>query len=245
MIITSLENPRIKKYIRLKDKKYRDEFNEFIVEGEHLVKEAYKAGLVKEIILEIDDFCSYDCPKVLVTKEIIKKISTLDCPVSILALCQKKKMDSSYCNRLLLLDKIQDPGNLGTIIRSSKAFDVDTIVLGDNSVDLYNPKVVRSTQGMLFHMNIISKNLEEFIPLLKKENILIYGTSVDGGKVVSSLTKEEKEKYALVMGNEGNGVSKEVLDLCDKYLYIPMNEEVESLNVAIATSILLYELNCK
>ena len=112
MIITSLENPRIKKYIRLKDKKFRDEFQEFIVEGEHLVAEAYKAGLVKEIIIEIDDFCSYDCPKVLVTKEIIKKITDLESPVSILALCQKKKMDDSLGNRVLLLDQIQDPGNL-------------------------------------------------------------------------------------------------------------------------------------
>lgn len=243
MIITSLENNRVKSYVKLKERKYRDSENKFLVEGFHLVQEAYKAGLVEEIILEEGTINEFDCPVVFVTKEIISKISTLDTPVNILALCCKKNMHSNLGKKILLLDEIQDPGNLGTIIRSSKAFNVDTIVLGHGCVDLYNPKVLRSTQGMAFHMNIISCDLLELIPNLKNDGIPVYGTKVEFGEDIRTLSGNEKEKYALVMGNEGNGVKKEVLELCDKYLYIKMNNEVESLNVGVATSILLYELD--
>lgn len=243
MVITSLENEKVKKYVKLKEKKYRDLENKFIVEGMHLVLEAYKKGIIEEIILEENEKCDLDLPKVYVTKEVIKKISTLDTPVNILALCHKNTPSTNYGTKLLLLDRVQDPGNLGTIIRSSKAFNVDTIVLGDESVDIYNPKVIRSTQGMMFHINIISKNLEEFIKELKEKEITVYGTRVEDGEDVRNLSNFEKEKYALVMGNEGRGVSPKILSLCDKYLYISMNKEVESLNVGVATSILLYELN--
>lgn len=243
MVITSLDNDKVKKYVRLKDKKYRDIENQFIVEGMHLVQEAYKKGLIEEIILEQDVETSMDSPKVYVTKEIIKKISTLEAPANILALCNKMVPSCDYGNKLLLLDKIQDPGNLGTIIRSSKAFNVDTVVLGDETVDIYNPKVIRSTQGMMFHMNIINKNLRELILELKEKNIPIYGTNVEHGEDIRTLNDKDKEKYALIMGNEGSGVAKDILDLCDQYIYIKMNHEVESLNVAIATSILLYELD--
>lgn len=243
MIITSLENEKVKRYVKLKEKKYRDLENKFMVEGMHLVLEAYKKGLIEEIILEENEKCDLDVPKVYVTKNVIKKISTLDAPVNILALCHKNKPSEDYGNKLLLLDRIQDPGNLGTIIRSSKAFNVDTIVLGDESVDIYNPKVIRSTQGMMFHTNIISRNLKDFIKEVKEKGITVYGTRVENGEDAGNLSNIEKEKYALIMGNEGRGVSPEILSLCDKYLYIKMNKEVESLNVGVATSILLYELN--
>ncbi len=243
MLITSLDNDKIKKYARLKDKKYRDEENQFIVEGMHLVLEAYKQGLIDELILEQDEVSLLNCPKVYVTKEIIKKITTLETPANILAVCHKKEVLSEYGNRLLLLDKIQDPGNLGTIIRSAKAFNIDTIILGDETVDIYNPKVVRATQGTMFHLNIVSRNLKELLPELKNQEIPIYGTRVEFGDDISCLKNKDKNKYALIMGNEGNGVSKDILELCDKYIYIDMNHTVESLNVAIATSILLYELN--
>lgn len=243
MLITSLENNRVKNYVRLKERKYRDSENKFLIEGFHLVQEAYKAGLVEEIILEEGSTNEFDCPVVFVTKEIISKISTLDTPVNIMALCRKKIMDNNLGKRILLLDEIQDPGNLGTIIRSSKAFNVDSIVLSHGCVDLYNPKVLRSTQGMAFHLNIVSADLLELIPKLKDDGISVYGTRVESGEDIRTLSSAEKEKYALVMGNEGNGVKKEVLDLCDKYLYIEMNNEVESLNVGVATSILLYELD--
>lgn len=243
MLITSLDNEKIKKYARLKEKKYRDSCNQFIVEGMHLVLEAYKKGLIEEIILEQDEVCVLDSPKVYVTKEIIKKISILETPVNILALCNKPKPVLDYGNRLLLLDEIQDPGNLGTIIRSAKAFNVDTVVLGEKCVDLYNPKVIRSTQGMMFHINVVNDNLHDLILKLKQQEIPVYGTNVEYGEDIKILKEKDKQRYALVMGNEGNGVSKDILDMCDLFLFINMNHEVESLNVAIATSILLYELD--
>ena len=142
-------------------------------------------------------------------------------------------------DRILILDGIQDPGNLGTIIRSSVAFNIDSIVLSKDSVDLYNSKVIRATQGMIFNINIIQKDLLEFIPLLK--DYKIYGTKVNGGKSLKNV--EKVKKFAIIMGNEGQGVKKDILDMCSDYIYIDMNKSCESLNVGVATSIILYELD--
>ena len=145
-------------------------------------------------------------------------------------------------NKIVLLDGIQDPGNLGTIIRSSLAFNVSCIVLSKTCVDLYNPKVLRATQGMIFHIPIIIKDTKDVIDDMYEKKIPVYGTSVVNGIIPKNLTSEEKSKFCLIMGNEGNGLSNELLKLCDKNLYIPMNSKVESLNVSVACSILLYEL---
>jgi len=243
MLITSLDNDRIKGYIKLKERKYRKKTKTFIVEGLHLVLEAYKTGNIIELILEKDEVLPFDVPCVYVTEEIINRISLLETPSKIMALCKMPDEAEDLGNRIVLLDEIQDPGNLGTIIRSSLAFDVDTIVLSNNSVDVYNPKVIRATQGMIFHLNIIVKDLHEIIDRLKREEIPIYGTKVEYGEDVRILKEKDKRKYALVMGNEGNGISNDILDKCDKFLYIDMNNKVESLNVAVAASIILYELN--
>ena len=242
MLITSLENDRVKHYCKLKEKKYRDKTGLFLVEGMHLVLEAYKAGAVEELILEKDEVLPLDVPIVYVTNDIIHKITQVDTPSKVLAVCRKQKNTLSSANRILLLDGIQDPGNLGTIIRSAVAFAIDLIVLSDDTVDVYNPKVVRSTQGMLFHIPIVRENLLSFLPKLKEQEIPLYGTKVTHGMDVKLLKAEDNKKFALIMGNEGNGVREEILDLCDQFLYIAMSEEVESLNVAVATSILLYEL---
>lgn len=242
MLITSLDNDRIKNYIKLKDRKYRKKTNTFIVEGMHLVEEAIKEDLVIELIVEKDTKISTSLPIVYVTKEIINKISEMESSSNIMALC-KIRESNIIGDKILMLDEIQDPGNLGTIIRSAKAFNVDTIVLSPNTVDIYNPKVIRATQGMVFHTNIVIKDLIPTIEELKQNEIPIYGTKVDNGKDVRELKTNDKNKYCLIMGNEGNGVSKEILDKCDVYLYIKMNKNVESLNVGVATSILLYELN--
>ena len=242
MLITSLDNDRIKNYIKLKDRKYRKKTNTFIVEGMHLVEEAIKEDLVIELIVEKDTKISNSLPIVYVTKEIINKISEMESSSNIMALC-KIRESNIIGDKILMLDEIQDPGNLGTIIRSAKAFNVDTIVLSPNTVDIYNPKVIRATQGMVFHTNIVIKDLIPTIEELKQNEIPIYGTKVDNGKDVRELKANDKNKYCLIMGNEGNGVSKEILDKCDVYLYIKMNKNVESLNVGVATSILLYELN--
>jgi TrmH family RNA methyltransferase len=243
MLITSLENEKIKNYLKLKEKKYRDSLNKFMVEGEHLVIEAYRSNLLEEILIEQNEVTMLNAPITYVTKEILAKLSNLETPSHIIGICKKKEESNNLGNKLLLLDKVQDPGNLGTIIRSSKAFNIDTVVLGSGCVDLYNDKVIRSTQGIGFSMNIISRNLEELIYELKKEEIPVLGTRVVSGEDIRNLTTKDKEKYALIMGNEGRGVDSKILDLCDKFIYIKMNEDVESLNVAIASSILLYELS--
>ena len=233
MIITSLDNDNVKKWKKLCKKKYRDEFGIYLVEGEHLVEEAYKSGVLdKVIVLDGEDY-SYD-NIIYVSYEVMKAISSLDTPNKIMGVCKKKENIEIVGTRFLLLDGIQDPGNLGTIVRSAVAFNIDTIILSDDTVDLYNPKVLRSTQGMIFHTNIIERDLVSVIDELHNMGITVYGTDVNNGI--------DKTSFALVMGNEGNGVRKEVKELCDKNLYINMNENVESLNVGVATSILLYEL---
>ena len=145
--------------------------------------------------------------------------------------------------KVLLLDDIQDPGNLGTIIRSSVAFNVDSIVMSLNTVDLYNPKVIRSTQGMIFKINLIKDDLGQVIKKLKSKNIPIYTTNVNGGENIKNINSTDS--YGLIMGNEGNGVKDEISTLADRKIYIPMNSKVESLNVSVAASILLYELGDK
>lgn len=242
MIITSLDNDKVKKYCKLQKRKYREEYEKYIVEGLHLILEAYKAGVLEEILLEDGIECSIDCKKTYFSKEIMSKISTMNTPSTIMGVCRKVEQTDIKGKRILILDGIQDPGNLGTIIRSAVAFNIDTIILSETTVDLYNPKVLRATQGMFFHVNVIRGIAMDFISKLQSLNIPIYGTSVIDGVDVRTLDNSDKESFALVVGNEGNGVRKEILDISDKNLYIAMNKNVESLNVAIATSILLYEL---
>ena len=123
------------------------------------------------------------------------------------------------------------------------AFGIDTIILSFDCVDLYNDKVIRASEGLLFKQAIIRRNLEDVIHSLKEKDYVIYGTKVDGGIPIYTLVCPEK--FALIMGNEGNGVRSSILDLCDMSLYIPTNKQVESLNVGVATSIILYEMRCK
>ena len=238
MLYTSNNNKYIKHIKKLNEKKHRDECNEFLVEGEHLVLEAYKNGLLKELILNENSDFKLDVNINYVSDSILKEISELSSPSPIIGICYKMK-EKKIGNKILVLDGIQDPGNLGTIIRSSVAFNIDTIVLSLDSVDLYNSKVIRSTQGMLFNINIIKRDLNKFLPTLK--DYKIYGTKVNGGKSLKNV--EKVEKFAIIMGNEGNGVKKEILDFCDEFIYIDMNLSCESLNVGVATSIILYELN--
>lgn len=244
MVITSLDNDKVKYYYKLGKKKYRDLNNKFIVEGEHLVLEAYKAGVLKEVLILEDEVLPIEVSQIEVSKDVLKKITSLNTPPKMIGLCEKK-IDTTIGKRILILDEIQDPGNMGTIIRSAVAFNIDTIVIGDGSVDVYSPKVIRATQGMIFHVPIVFYSIDKLIPILKKLNIKVYATNVNYGEDVKNLTKKEKETFALIIGNEGNGVNPKYLELSDKYIYIPMNEVVESLNVAIATSIILYEMDEK
>lgn len=242
MVIESVDNKKIKELKKLKQKKYRDESKMFLIEGIHLVNEAYKSNCLKEIIVLDGEYYDLDIKTTYVTKEVLKSLSDLNTPYNIIGVCNNKEPKEIDGN-VLILDGIQDPGNLGTIIRSALAFNIDTILISNETVDLYNSKVLRASQGNNFHINIIRCDLEEKIRKLKENNYKIYGTNVECGIDVKKV--EEKQKYAIIMGNEGRGVSKKLSDLVDENIYINMNKNCESLNVAVATSIILYELNNK
>lgn len=240
MLYSSVDNDKIKSIKKLYTKKYRDLESKFIVEGEHLVIEAFKKGLLEELILLENSTFSLDIKTSFVTEKVMKYISELDTAPNIIGIC-KKINNNVIGNKVLVLDGVQDPGNLGTIIRSSVAFNIDTIILGKNCVSLYNSKVLRATQGMMFSINIIEADSLEIVKKLKSENYQILSTRVDNGKDIRNINVGSK--YVLIMGSEGLGVSSELLDLSDEFVYIKMNSNCESLNVAVATSIILYELN--
>ena len=240
MIYTSVDNKKIKDIKKLNTKKYRDKTNLFLVEGRHLVLEAYKRGYLQTLILEENEIFPLDVDTMYVSNNVINYISTLETPQLVMGLC-KKIEEKEIGSKILILDDIQDPGNLGTIIRSAVAFNVDTIIASPNTVDIYNPKVIRASQGMIFHINYIIDDLYDRVKYLKQNNYKILGTNVNDGKSLKNV--EKIKKFAIIMGNEGNGVRPELQNLSDELLYIDMNNNCESLNVAVATSIILYELS--
>ncbi len=238
MEITSLNNEKVKAWNKLKNKKYQNEYGLFLIEGDHLLKEALKVGVVKEIISSRD--YETELPFYKVTKDIMKKLSSQVSGTDIIGVCIKRE-ETKVGKRLLILDDINDPGNMGTIIRSAVAFNIDTIIASNNSVDFYNDKVIRSSEGMFFNINLIKCNIVELINELKNKGYLIMGTNVLGGTNIENIKVEDK--FALIMGNEARGVSDNIKDMCDTLVYIDMNKSCESLNVGVAASILLYELN--
>lgn len=232
-MIESVNNEKIKNYAKLSDKKYRDLNNLFIVEGEHLVNEAENLGLVVDVFsLEERNNATK------VSFDVMKKLSSLTNPPKVLAVV-KKLEEKVIKGNILLLDDIQDPGNLGTIIRSAVSFGIDTVVVSNNTVDIYNPKVIRASEGMLFKINYLKTNLIDFIND-NKDNYTFITTDVIEGKNIKDISINKN--YALIMGNEGNGVKKEISNMIENKVHIKMEDTCESLNVSIATSILLYEL---
>lgn len=242
MLITSVDNKKIKKYVSLKNTRDRRKEGLFLVEGMHMCYEANKSGLLVDLlVLENSEISfTYSGEVTYVTENVMKKVSNLSSPTTVIGICKTQDNSEIIGDHLLILDDVSDPGNIGTIIRSANAFNIDTIILSKNSVDIYNDKVLRSTQGMIFNMNIIYGDLLDVIPRLRDNGYTILGTNVVDGEDARNINVS---KYALIMGNEGCGVHKEVGALCDRNLYIKMNSSCESLNVAVATSILLYELN--
>lgn len=238
MEITSLENQLVKKIGSLHKKKYRDEYELFFIEGMKSVKEAINFNWEIENILYSPDMINYDLgiEGTIVSKEILCKISDTVTPQGIVAVCKIKneKIENLVDKRkIVYLDKVQDPGNVGTIIRTADAFGIDSVVLSKECADVYSPKVVRSTMGSIFHLPVI-RDVE--IEELKKLNKKIYSSSLSG-----------KEKFkigdnaVLVIGNEGNGISDETKKVTDEFIKIKMPGNAESLNASIAAGILMYE----
>lgn len=244
MEINSLQNTHVKQWAKLKQKKYRDQYQLFLVEGEHLIEEAEKAGLI-ECIIALEEkkhmFPSYE--HYIVTRAILDKLSATVSGSSIMALCHFPDRSTMKGNRFVLLDRVQDPGNIGTILRSAYAFGYENIILSPGCADIYNEKVIRSTQGALFHLKTMVCPLQEYIHELKSKNIPVYATALHKDSIpLSSLPAQEK--FAIIFGNEGQGVCDEVLAESDETVFIEM-EQFESLNVAVAAGICLYAMNHK
>jgi len=237
MELTSTNNEKVKFWQKLNQKKYRDIEKLFLVEDEHLVNEALKNGIVKEIIT-LDKNASYNIDTYYVNEKIMKLISNQVTSAKVIAVCNTLE-EKEVNGNVLVLDKLQDPGNLGTIIRSAVAFNFDSIIISDDSVDLYNPKVVRASEGMLFYINIIRTDINEFLNNLDSDYTKIT-TDVNDGRNIKDV---KFNKCAIVIGNEGNGVSEEIKNTCDEKVYIKMNNNCESLNASVSASILMYEVS--
>ncbi len=245
--IQSLQNAQVKQWKKLLTKKERDRSGTFLIEGFHLVEEALKEEQVIEVIVSekiglpprLD---SGTAMVTMVTEEIANLLSDTETPQGIYAVCHKPKKDPelSAAKTFLLIDAVQDPGNLGTMIRTADAAGIDAVIVGRGSVDLYNAKVLRSAQGSHFHLPIIRGDLEGWIPRLKEKNIPVYGTALERAATYTDIPAADS--FALMVGNEGSGVNKELLIHTTANLYIPIYGKSESLNVAVATGILLYYL---
>ena len=237
--ITSLTNNTIKEIAKLKDSKNRNFEQKYIIEGYHLVKEAKLANVLETVLIIDESDQVENVENILVNDAIIKKLSSTVNPQNIIGIC---KMTSSNItgSKFLLLDNINDPGNMGTLIRTALGFNIDTIIVSNDSVDIYNDKVLRSTQGAIFNIRIVKKDIIEVINFLKMENIKIIGTTLENSKSLNQL--KLNDKYAIILGNEANGVKKEILNLTDINVRIDMNTKLESLNVGVAGGIIMHYL---
>lgn len=246
--IESKKNPQVKQWKKLQTKKERDLTGLFIIEGEHLVEEAlaYKSYMSELIVTESfvlpTTWNVSDVEITIVTKDVMKEISETETPQGVAAVCKKpsNEINIFQLKSLLLIDAVQDPGNLGTIIRTADAAGMDGIIIGEGTVDVYNSKVLRASQGSIFHIPILKGKLEDSIHKLKEEGHTIYGTSLEKGEPFGNVTPVQP--FSLIVGNEGRGVHPDVLSKTDQNLYIPIYGKAESLNVTVAAGILLYYL---
>ncbi|TFG83770.1 MAG: RNA methyltransferase [Erysipelotrichales bacterium] len=236
--ITSLTNERVKAWTKLHQPKYRKESGQFLVEGEHLILEAEKAGLIDTLIGVKGVPHSFMCATMVeVTPEIMRKLCVTESNSDFVAVCSDRPHPASLGQRILLLDMLQDPGNVGTILRTAYSFGFESVVVSENSVDLTNEKVIRGSQGAIFHIPTVQADLQETIRQLKARHIPVIGTGLKNAVAFETLPLTSS--VAFVLGNEGAGVRKEILDLCDTVVKIEMSA-FESLNVAIAAGILCY-----
>jgi len=256
MNIQKISLSHLKEVSKLKLKKYREETNSFLIESEKILIEALKSDwhlmevyLTRDnfrLINQLKEFKSFENCKIFeLSEKEFKKISNEITPSGIGAKVEKKKFDLNSIlkrkNKLIpVFERISDPGNLGTIIRSADWFGFDAIVLSKNSVEITNPKVIKASMGSIFHLQLFEEvDLPIFINQMKKNNYKILGTTTKG-KDVSKFTF--KENCLLIFGNESMGISKEISNLCDELITIPAFGSAESLNLASSASIFFYEL---
>jgi TrmH family RNA methyltransferase len=244
--IQSAQNPQFKQWKKLLTKKERDKTGYFLVEGFHLVEEAIKANVALEIIVcegtEIPQRLDYGSISITnVSADLFRDLSDTETPQGVLAICAAQRKETEpQGKQFLLIDAVQDPGNLGTMIRTADAAGIDAVIVGNGSVDIYNPKVIRSAQGSHFHLPILRGNLGDWIEKLKGEGVQVFGTSLENGHIYTET--KATNSFALLVGNEGSGVNKDLLAMTTRNLYIPIFGKSESLNVSVAAGILLYYL---
>lgn len=253
-IITSKDNEIIKNIRKLKEKKYRDINNEYIVEGIKMIKEAISEEAVIKLIIVCEEnansgaidkkllyeIAKYEC--IYVSKKVFDLISEVKTPQGILAVIEKDNSEDKIDYKqdvIVVLDGIQDPGNLGTILRTIDSVGLNQVIVSKETADAYNPKVVRSTMGAIFRVNIIeSDNLLDTLKNIKKHKYKIMATSLETDNSIYDI---DYNKKVLVIGNEANGVSQDILDYADEKIKIPMLGKTESLNASVATAVILYE----
>lgn len=251
--IQSIQNTKVKEWAKLLTKKGREKEQSYLVEGPHLVEEAIKGQADIEALLMTEDYIRNKSIESFVVEhssrcfqvsgQVLNKLSDTETPQGIIAVIRIKKWSLAPLlegdRLLLLLDALQDPGNLGTMIRTADAAGVDGIVLGKGTVDLYNSKVVRSTMGSIFHLPIVQDDLLHVCDTLADHRFNITATSLEGAVPYDEASYTGPT--AIVIGNEGNGVSQEVLSRCHSKVKIPIYGQAESLNAAIAAGIMIYE----
>ena len=256
-VISSRDNELIKNIKKLKEKKYRDLENAFVIEGLKLIKEAIQENASIKLVVvceecinqgEIDKQSLYEIAKykvIYVTKKVFETITDVKTPQGILAVINKnngnmKKDMIDYSQDIIVaLDGVQDPGNLGTILRTIDSANLNQIILSKDSADPYNPKVVRSTMGAIFRVNVIEvDDLKEKLKEIQKNKFKVMVTSLNTDKYIYDVTYDNK---VIVIGNEANGVSKQVQEIADEKVKIPMLGKTESLNASVASGIIIYE----
>lgn len=239
MEITSLTNSKIKQWVKYKERKHREKDHKFLIEGEHLIQEAHRAHCIECLIVELGTVVPYDeYPMYEVTAEILKKLSDCVSGTTMMAVCNYVSNETLQGNKYIILDDVQDPGNVGTIIRTAYSFGFDCILLSPKCADVYNDKVIRSTQGALFHIPVLRGDILTYMDILKENMVKIYATSLHEANPLSDIIIQKP--CALVFGNEGAGVHFEVIKKADISVFIEM-ETFESLNVAVAAGICMYK----
>ena len=254
--ISSKDNKLIKHLRKLKEKKYRDEYGEYVIEGIKLIKEAIQENVeIKDIIVcdgcnteLIESHLKYEMAKFdfkYVPENIFKIITDVENPQGVLAVvtkpCKNENIDKINLDEdiIVALDDIQDPGNLGTILRTVDSVGLKQILVSKYTADPYNPKVVRSTMGAIFRVNVIEcESLKDTLKDLQNKDYKVMCTSLNAKKNIYNV---DYNKKVIVIGNEANGVSKEIQRLSDEKVIIPMPGKTESLNASVATGVILYE----
>ncbi|KGF28393.1 MULTISPECIES: TrmH family RNA methyltransferase [Staphylococcus] len=241
--ITSAQNSKIKNANKLKKKRDRDKTGQALIEGIHLIEEAYQSDIVIKQLFVIEPNRTDEALKDYaeetfeINMKVAESLSGTITPQGFFAVIEKPKYDVTQAKQVLLIDRIQDPGNLGTLIRTSDAAGIDLIVMEKGTADPYQDKVLRASQGSVFHIPVITADLKTFIADF---NGPVYGTALENAQPYKEVASQDI--FALLLGNEGEGVNKALLNETSQNLTIPIYGKAESLNVAIAGSILLYHL---